>query len=177
MNVLAARFEMETTSGETFFAYCVDLAHSIADGVTYSVSSLADSGFSKSTISDIDRLFTSFYNKLGDSSSMNAGFQLALWEIVDETSDAGYDLSSGSFTVSSKAADQGQAFLDNLGSDTGGYALSFFDTDTNQSLVGTGYESAVPDTSPVPVPAALPLLLTGLGGMAFLRRKSKRKAA
>lgn len=173
LRVLAARFNMETTDGDSFYAFCVDLAHHIADGVTYTVETMANSGFTQTTVTDIDRLFTSAYSTLGGNNTRNAGFQLALWEIIDETAGNAYDLSSGLFAVTSNAAAQGQNFLDNLGTATGGYELSFLDTPTNQSLVSADFE----DVSAVPVPAGLPLLLTGLGGMAYLRRKSKNKTA
>ena len=171
MSVLAAQFKMETTAGESFLAYCLDLAHHIADGVAYKVTTLADGWFSDTAVKDIDRLFTSHYASLGSDNTRNAGFQLALWEIVEESSGNSYDLSSGAFSVSSSAAAQGQSFLDNLGSATGGYKLTFLDSDTNQSLVSADFSTNV---APVPVPAGLPLLLTGLGGIALIRRKRSK---
>ena len=44
-------------------------------------------------------------------------------------------------------------------------------------VTGTNYAFKVSNVSAVPVPAALPLLLTAIGGMAGMRRLRKRKAA
>ena len=170
MRVAAGLFRMEDTStGAEVLAWCVDLYNRLRPSATYDVSSFRSSSFSASIKDNVDRLFTGFYASV-DTRDEAAGFQMALWEIVTETSGV-VDLASGIFRASGAAIPYTLAsgYLSGLaGAGTGAYDLTFFDSlnDSSQNLV-----NATP--SPVPVPAAGGLLLAGLGGLAALRRRRK----
>lgn len=169
-NVSAGLFRMEdTNTGAGVLAWCVDLYNQLAQPRLYDVSSFDVSGFSSTIRDNVDRLFTGFYGQV-DTADKAAGFQIALWEIVTETSGI-IDLGKGIFkaTGSGTAYTLAGSYLSGLaGAGTGGYTLTFFDSQKNssQNLV-----NAVP--SAVPVPAAGGLLIAGLGGLAALRRRRK----
>ncbi len=157
---------------DDFIAFCVDIADSIANGVTYQTSSLASSGFTATVRSNIERLYSTYYAGLGDDNSQNAAFQIALWEIVDDNEANALDLGSGLFqTGSSAITDLAQDMLDNLGEVTDEWRLTFFDAGPKQDqIVGEAGGGAT-----VPLPAGLPLIMTAAGGLLLARRK--RKAA
>ncbi|MDU9003132.1 VPLPA-CTERM sorting domain-containing protein [Sedimentitalea todarodis] len=168
-NVYAGLYQMTGDNGfGNFAAFCVDLAEWLHDPVTYTtqprlfgaavrdnVAKLYNSVLGGSTVADVI-----------DTSLEAAGFQVALWEIVTETGSS-LDVSDGAFSVSqnSGVANMAQFYLDNMGTAaTDGYEITFLYNDGYQDLV---------TVSPVPVPAAGLFLLTGFGGLAFLRRRKK----
>lgn len=168
-NTSASSFIMDPTVGDDFIAFCLDLGQVIAEPITYAVKSLNETGFGATAINAIDRLFTAHYGSLGTDATKNAAFQLALWEIIDEGS-SNYDVTSGDFWASSNngaALDLANSFLGNLGSDTGGYKITFYESGTSQDLVGA---------SPIPLPAGFVLMLSAFGGLAAVRRRKTGKA-
>ena len=149
-----------------FVAFCVDLADSLNLPETYQMApTLAPA----SVMANVDKLFSSAYNSITDSVSA-AGFQVALWEIIEDTdpNNAPFDLNSGNFKMTSGEAavkNAADGFLGGLaGAPTGQYKYTFLESKDGQDLV---------TVAPVPVPAAGLLLLTGLGGFAALRRRRK----
>ena len=169
MGVSAGLFRMEdTSSGEGILAWCVDLYNHLRSPAMYDVSGFGDSGFSAGVKDNVDRLFTGFYADVNTRDEA-AGFQIALWEIVTETTGA-IDLASGIFRATGSALPYSLAgtYLSGLAAaGTGAYDLTFFDSqnNTSQNLV---------NASVVPVPAAGGLLLAALGGFAALRRRKTR---
>lgn len=55
-----------------------------------------------------------------------------------------------------------------LGFEGGVFDLLYVATNGDPSVLNVNY-----DASPIPVPASLPLLLAGMGGLAFMRRRQK----
>lgn len=166
----ASSFTMDPTDGDDFIAFCLDLGQVIAEPVTYAVKSLSETGFGATAINAIDRLFTAHYGSLGTDATNNAAFQLALWEIIDEGDSNAYDVTSGDFSATSSngaALNLANSFLGNLGSETGGYKITFYESGTSQDLVGA---------SPVPLPAGFALMLTAFGGLSVARRRKAKKA-
>jgi hypothetical protein len=157
---------MDPTVGDDFIAFCLDLGQTLASPATYMVKTLSETGFGAAVTNTIDRLFTAHYASLGTDATNNAAFQLALWEIIDETSGT-YDVTTGSFSATSSATGLANTFLDTLGNATGGYTITFYESGTSQDLVGA---------SPIPLPAGAPLLLTGIAGFAWMRRRKAKKA-
>ena len=182
-NIFAGNFILEPKAGddlagESFITFCVDLAHGIADDVTYQIKSLASSGFSATVQSNINRLFSSFYASLNTDPNVDGGrrkvaaFQVALWEIIDEAENNPFDVTSGVFSVQNQTIRNiAQNMLDNLGPETADWEFTFFDADGNQDQL-----TAEPggDGAAVPLPAGLPLLLTAAGGFALIRRGKKK---
>jgi len=52
--------------------------------------------------------------------------------------------------------------------------FGFWQFGENDALTTAEFRAAVPQATPVPVPAGLPLLITALGGLAWLRRRTDR---
>jgi len=117
-----------------------------------------------SKFTDIDKLFTSSYDQIVDAATA-AGFQLALWEIIRETSGT-LDITGGTHfsTGSAGALAAANTFLAALATaGTGGYKYTTYVND-GQDLISV---------APVPVPAAALLFAPALAGMAM---RKKRKA-
>lgn len=168
-------------SVESFTAFCLDIAHELHLPSAYSVTDTPFTGALLSAVqkTNILKLFDTAYSTISLSSkAQSAGFQLALWEIVNETGTS-LKLDSGSFKAgyynaqSPAAIAAGQGFLDGLnGPVTGHYHLSFLQSEDkcnpSQNLV---------TAAPVPVPAAGVMMLTVLGGFGVAARRKRRRAA
>ncbi len=162
--VRAGAFQLHGDNGfGNFTAFCIDIYQALQDNTAYQTTTTL---FNASIVDNLDRLFTSVYASV-DTALEAAAFQVSVWEIVEDTGSASFDLDGGAFSMSGNAAVETLAgtYLSGLGSaSTGGYSLTFLDNDQTQDIV---------TASPVPLPASLLLFLGGLGGLGALRsRKS-----
>ena len=171
-NVFAGNFVLDPITGDDIVTFCIDLAHRIGNGVTYQMKSLAETGFSATVQSNINRLYSTYYDTLGGNEYRTAGFQVALWEIIDERPVNPFDLDAGRFRISDgRVKRRAQEMLNGLGAETSLWAFTYYDADGNQDQLAARPN---PPGGAVPLPAGLPLLLTAMGGLAMVRRARKR---
>ncbi|MDP4535320.1 PEP-CTERM sorting domain-containing protein [Alkalimonas collagenimarina] len=156
------------SNGLSIEAFCVEFTQDVKSGwQSYSLVETAQV-FSSAQSQAIERLYTAYHDQVGTQSS-NAAFQLALWEVVHETS-TNWSLSDGDFKLSSmngagNLANGWLSSLDSIESQFNLYVLT--NADSQNQLVFSGVP--LNTTTPVPVPATLGLF--GLGALLLLRRR------
>ena len=169
--------------GGAFTAWCLDLAHNLNLPSFYEITTTPFSTtnpISATVQGTLKALFDTAYSTLDKTNNaQSAGFQLALWEILTETSGTyNVDQDQGSFWINdantSAARTAANGFLAGLGGDKrGDYTLTFLEsTDGNQSLVTVDSPVAA-----VPLPAAGVLLFGALGGLGVMARRRKSAEA
>lgn len=156
----------------TLVGFCVDpfqLASNTPSA--YESSSLDASDFTSgdgaNRLTNAQKLFDNAYAGLSGA-EQTAGFHLALWEIFHD------DLNTTSGIISSLSSSNAgmlaaaNTFLTALSgwSTTNAYDLTFYGNGQQQDFVAAS-------PSAVPVPAALPLLVSGLLGFGVMRRRNK----
>lgn len=157
----------------SFISWCADIFKGITLGETVTDYTLIDNAASLSRIGAIRSnalgiLATQHLGQVNSAETAGA-FQLAIWEILYESADTGYNLSSGNFKAF--GASDGSIGLAQswLGSLTGANAfkVSIFESPTHQDLAVF---------TQVPEPATLGLLALGLIGLGFAKRKGRNAA-
>ena len=185
MNARAGGFSLKATPLGDFVAWCVDIAANLSLPNPYAKTDtpFALSGDDiSSKVSTIENLFETSYSTLDLTSNVqSAGFQLALWEILYETSGS-FDLDGdpangtrGSFYQTRTGGSQSAAesFANGLLAGLGGpieqnYKLTFLQSIPDAQ--GQRSQNLVTVTA-VPLPAAGFLLVAGLAGLAMVRRR------
>lgn len=190
-NGLAGAYTMieNGTGGSSFTVFCLDLLAYVRAGITYTYEATT-TPFSNSSdtlnsteIDRIQKLFNTGYDTALTNSVQSAGFQVALWNAIYDTDWDVSDTSADFFQTDTSSGVQAaaDAFLSAAQGYTGltKYSMTFLEGHANQprsqNLV---YVTSVPgdSTTPVPLPAAAWMLLTALGGLAFLRRRGQASA-
>jgi hypothetical protein len=121
----------------------------------------------------LDRLGALMSNafSLVNGSASAAAFQMAAWEIANESSGS-LNLGDGAFRMTQANATSQNLAQNWLNSITSGYWIS---NGRATILSAPGTQDLLTNIAPVPVPAAGVLLMGGLAGLGALRRR--RKAA
>jgi len=176
-DVSAGAFSLATPAGD--ISYCIDIFEGISFGTTYNnviKTPLAADSFilpiSATRKGEIAQLYHSFYFDSLTSSTKSAAFQLALWEILYETSSTlnvdGNDATHKGFTDANSpdtpagVISQADTWLAGLGGSTDTTGLfTYRRGDFQDQLV----------YHPTPEPPAWVLLGAGLGVVAFLVRR------
>jgi len=176
----AGGFLMQNASapGDSFLAWCLDVQGWLTSPAAYSL--LTGTDFYTGTagavkIDALERLATAvlpYVNTKGESGA----FQLAVWEIINETAGP-YGLASGNFTVASAsdgAYDLAGQWLTKLNDGT-------FSADTMTLSVWKDVNKQTQDlavfATPVPEPEIYAMMGIGLGLLAWSRRRKKSKDA
>jgi hypothetical protein len=171
-HVYAGGLSAVLNNSESFTAYCVDLYQPV-DFKTYggySPVKAADYSFAnKSAHADLGKLFSAGH--VVNNATKQAAFQIAVWEIVYETSGK-YDLGKGAATFNGGSADKSGAlklasgWLGNLGG-TSDVQLTVFAHNKYQDMVMA---------RPVPEPSTYALMAGGLMALGFVsRRRAKQR--
>ncbi|UUX95087.1 PEP-CTERM sorting domain-containing protein [Aquabacterium sp. J223] len=162
-----------TTNG-SFVAFCLERlvpvsAAAFGAGETYTASAY--------TSAAVVNLFNGFYGSALTSANSAAAFQLALWELLEDSANT-KDLFAGNFNLTGydfnlSTADFGTAttlatsMLAGTGAASDSYQLTMWDARGSQDLI-----SAV--AAPIPEPSTYALMAGGLGIMGYLARRRRQ---
>lgn len=153
----------------TFF--CFELTQTFSFGSSYTYDDSVQSGGKYTTLSE---LFTEAFATSTISTLNSAAFQLAVWEILEETTPGSLSpgVNQGTFYVTNDNGNTttvaaANALIAGLPS-TAGYTIHLLHSDTNQDFV-----YGVPPLLRVPEPASVLLIAGALAAMLFaLRRRT-----
>jgi hypothetical protein len=177
---VAGGFLMQNTSvpSDSFLAWCLDVQGWLTSPATYSLRTGTDFFYTEAgnvKIGALERLATAVLPYVNTKMESGA-FQLAVWEIVNETAGQ-YGFDSGNFTVVSAtdgAYDLAGQWLTKLNKGT-------FSADTMTLSVWKDVNDRTQDlavfTIRVPEPDIYALMGMGLGLLAWSRRRYKLKDA
>ena len=148
---------------DNYQSFCIDLYQD--PDVSYSSYTVVDN-----ISADMEAMWGTYYNTVTSDAVMAAAFNLALWEMLYETSGT-YDLSGGTFflaSVTASSSNNNGATYALLAT----YANTFMDSNTwtaSADLVALESDSLQNFVAEIPEPTTLFLL--GLGGLLLRRKK------
>lgn len=160
----------EQGASNTLVGFCVDpFQYASTAYLAYDKSSLDQSDFNNNgatRFTNAQKLYDNAYATLGTDAEKTAGFHLALWEIFHDDLSLTSGIIQGLSSSNANMLANANTFLGALAGWKVHHAfdLTFYKNDAKQD-----YLTATP--SAVPLPAALPLLLSGLVGFGVVRRR------
>jgi hypothetical protein len=171
-NVAMGSYNLSILGEGVFSGFCVDPYQSASSVYTqYTKSSLDASDFNNNgatRFANVQKLFDNAYGTLTNA-VQTAGFHLALWEIFHDNGSVTTGNIKGMQGTNQNMLSVANTFLSQLSgwSITDAYSIDFFKSSHKQDFI----IAKLNPPSQVPVPAALPLLMTGLAGLGFMRRR------
>ncbi len=178
-----------TDGSSDFIAWCLDVEHSLNLGTEYQITSNPYSNIGADPLdqirkNNIEMLFEASLpypigaNPVDVNNGMeSAAFQLALWELRYEAEGNAFDLHNGEF--SARARDSSvialaESLIANMGTAISGYDVIYYESQASSQHLVTVEPGPPGGITPVPIPAALPLFLSALGGFGFFNWRRKR---
>jgi len=174
--VSAGGFSMINTTPNpnvTFQAWCIDIFGWLASSTVYTkVSGASFYPTSPTKVADLEKLATRHLGEVTGNATNSGAFQLAVWEIANETSGP-YSLGSGNFKATSTTAAAITTANNWLS------ALNSATTNTAQVL-SVWKETNYPTQdlavfAPIPEPETYAMMLAGLGLIGFVARRRKQE--
>jgi hypothetical protein len=170
-HVAAGPFRVKGDGGlGEIIAFCVDLDHRLQLPALHTYNHAL---FGGAILSNISALVSNAFSLVTDAKS-GAAFQLAVWEIVEDSDAASFSLASGDFKVTDNPSSKSLAstWLGLIGDGTwkaGAREFTFLQADgvgkvKSQNLLAV-------DVAPVPLPASAWMLVAGFGALLGLRRR------
>lgn len=170
--VFGLQYGSDADGWTDFYTFCFELDENLDLPFAYEWMSGGDYFADADVRNAIGIIFGNFMNESYSfmNSTYAAATQTIIWELMIDGY-AGFDLSSGMFLLLT------QDVLDVANSLWGlisGGTLQAIDFDM---LVANGNQDLVVPPAEVPVPGALPLLITGIAGMRLAARRKKLQTA
>jgi hypothetical protein len=152
--------------------FCFELTQTFSFGTTYTYDDSIPSGPKFTALSE---LFTEGFGTALSSADFSVGFQLAVWEILQETTPASVSTGNGSFYVTNDHGNTGAVtrandLLAGLPA-TGLYTIHLLTNDNHQDFVyGTLPLRQVPEPAPLMLMGAAMIALFGMRRMVAMRK-------
>jgi hypothetical protein len=161
-----------TLDGNPIVFFCFELTQTFSFGTTYTYDDSIPSGPKFTALSE---LFTEGFGTALSSTDFSVGFQLAVWEILMETTPASISTGNGSFYVTNDHGNTGAVtrandLLAGLPA-TGLYTIHLLTNDNHQDFVyGTLPLRQVPEPAPLMLMGAAMIALFGMRRMVAMRK-------
>gem|GEM_PF-1072511 len=169
---------VDSTSGNSFLAYCIEPAQPNAP-TTFGAQTYSVGSFTGTQAALLQALYSSTFASV-QSTTEQAAFQLAVWELTNETSTAlSVTQNAGSFYMhaanNTQASVQTAASLESLANGYLAAAQSYQGESfyTLTKLTNASYQDLIVATSinAVPEPETYAMLLAGLGIVGLMARR------